>query len=72
MKSAIVATIPDIKEDRALEVYKDLMQQSPPLTSTDYMWELMSPFRDSLQFTLNNLKLFKSLIEFEPYRSSIL
>ncbi len=72
IKSAIISTIPNIDEENALDVYKQLLTESPPLSSENYYWEILSPFRDSIQFTVDNFKLLTSLMEYDLYRYSIL
>jgi len=72
LKSTIISTIPTIEEDNAMATYKELLAMSPPKTAESYNWTILSPFRDSLEFSIDNYKLLTSLNEYEPYRNSVL
>ena len=72
LKSAIVSIIPAIEEENNLEVYKELMQHSPPTSSENYNWQILSPFRDSIPFAVDNFKLLASLMEHDMYRNPVL
>jgi hypothetical protein len=72
LKSAIVSIIPAIEEANNLEVYKELMQHAPPTSSENYNWQILSPFRDSITFAMDNFKLLTSLMEHDMYRNPVL
>ncbi|MCK7591189.1 hypothetical protein M0G43_11435 [Subsaxibacter sp. CAU 1640] len=68
IKGAILVTLPTIEENGALETYKELLVQSPPTKSENYMWQLLQPFRDSTAFTIDNIKVLTDLMKHEEHR----
>lgn len=72
MKAMIISTMPMIKEDSSIEVYKELLTKSPPTSIKDYGWQILAPIRDSIPFVVDNFELITSLMEHEMYRYSVL
>ncbi len=72
LKATILTIIPNLENDDALSVYKDLFLNNPPVNTENYTWGVVSPFTDSLNYAIENYKDFSTLIKHEKYRSDVL
>ncbi|WP_299224143.1 hypothetical protein [uncultured Psychroserpens sp.] len=73
IKASIITTIPHLKNENRLNIYKTLLLNSPPEENdNNYGWSILTPFRDSLDFTNANYKDFIKLIDHQHYREDVL
>ncbi|WP_033962010.1 hypothetical protein [Psychroserpens jangbogonensis] len=72
LKSSIITTIPHLKNTNRLEIYKELIFNSPPKSDEDYNWSILKPFRDSLDFAVVNYQKILELRDKEHFRDDVI
>ncbi|WP_157503242.1 hypothetical protein [Mangrovimonas xylaniphaga] len=72
IKAHILNTIPVLENSDKFEVFNNLLSNSIPTNTDNYTYGVTSPYRDSLEFAIENYKLLLNLNNYKTYRSNVL
>ncbi|REG88152.1 TraB/GumN family protein [Winogradskyella sediminis] len=72
LKTAILVAIPSITSNKALPLYNTLLFSKAPTEESAYDYSMLQPFRDSLNYTLENYDKLASLMSNMSYRSDLI
>ncbi|MBF8149965.1 TraB/GumN family protein [Winogradskyella sp. F6397] len=72
LKTAILLAIQDIESEKSLPLYNKLLFSNPPTQESSYEYSLLQPFRDSLNYTLENYNKLLTLLPITKYRDDLI
>ncbi|WP_053991316.1 hypothetical protein [Mangrovimonas sp. TPBH4] len=72
VKAHILNTISELPSNNRLTVFNTLLNTSIPTNSENYTYGVTAPYRDSLEFAIDNSKILLNLNNYEAYRSDVL
>ncbi len=71
VKTQILSTLIDWKDDNGLKLYYELLSEHPPVKDV-YAYKILSAFSDSLSLANDNIQLLTKLFEMEDYKVQVL
>ena len=72
IKATIISSIPEIESTDNLSLYSKLLFSNPPIEKDSYSYEILQPFKDSLNYALENYSSLIKLMPYVQYRGDII
>jgi len=72
IRAAILEVLPNLNHEDRLQVYLELLLESPPVNDDISYWEMLQPLKDSVSFSVKNIKSIIPILNEGVYREQLL